>query len=312
MTGENYDNLVADYLVEKMKKDPSVFAMCAAVPATIGFDKAHREAAGKQFIDVDICEQHLLSMAAGVARNGGKPVVATFSTFYQRAYDQIAQDICINKCPVTILVRNGSIWAGNDVTHLGWFDLALFSNVPNLVYLCPTNCEEYFAMLDWSIEQKDHPILIRIPRGKVIHTEKEVEKDYSDLNKFLVTQKGEKVAIIAMGDFYPIGENVAAAIKEKLGFVPTLINPRFASGLDSALLDKLKENHDIVVTLEDSILDGGFGQKVASFYGCSTTKVLNYGLKKEFLDGYDAKEVLIKYGISSDLLIHDIVELDLI
>lgn len=307
MTGENYDNLVADYLVEKMKKDPSVIAMCAAVPATIGFDKAHREAAGKQFIDVDICEQHLLSMAAGVARNGGKPVVATFSTFYQRAYDQIAQDICINKCPVTILVRNGSIWAGNDVTHLGWFDLALFSNVPNLVYLCPTNCEEYFAMLDWSIEQKEHPVLIRIPRGKVIHTEKEVDKDYSDLNKFLVTQRGEKVAIIAMGDFYPIGEIVAAEIKEKMGFVPTLINPRFASGLDSALLNELKENHDIVVTLEDSILDGGFGQKIASYYGNSEMKVLNYGLKKEFLDGYDAAQVLSSYGITKDNIIKELL-----
>lgn len=309
MTGENYDNLVADYLVEKMKKDPSVIAMCAAVPATIGFDKAHRNAAGKQFIDVDICEQHLLSMAAGVARNGGKPVVATFSTFYQRAYDQIAQDICINKMPVTILIRNGSIWAGNDVTHLGWFDMALFSNIPNLVFLCPTNCEEYFAMLDWSIEQKEHPVIIRIPRGKVIHTENEVEKDYSDLNKFLVTQKGEKVAILALGDFYPIGEEVACAIKEHLGFIPTLINPRYASGVDNDLLNELKKDHGLVVTIEDSILDGGFGQKVASFLGTAKIEVLNYGLDKEFLDGYDAKEVMAKYGLTTESIIHDIQSL---
>ena len=306
MTGENYDNLVADYLVEKMKKDPSVIAMCAAVPATIGFDKAHREAAGKQFIDVDICEQHLLSMAAGVARNGGKPVVATFSTFYQRAYDQIAQDICINKCPVTILVRNGSVWAGNDVTHLGWFDMSLFSNIPNMVFLCPTNCEEYFAMLDWSIEQKDHPVVIRIPRGRVIHSMNEVEKDYSILNKFLVTQKGEKVAIIAMGDFYSIGEDVSFAIRKNLGFVPTLVNPRYASGLDVELLDDFKNNHTTVVTIEDGILDGGFGHKVAGFYGNSTMKVLNFGLKKEFLDGYDATEVLERYGISTQQILNKI------
>lgn len=298
MTGENYDNLVADYLVEKMKKDPSVIAMCAAVPATIGFDKAHREAAGKQFIDVDICEQHLLSMAAGVARNGGKPVVATFSTFYQRAYDQIAQDICINKMPVTILIRNGSIWAGNDVTHLGWFDMALFSNIPNLVFLCPTNCEEYFTMLDWSIDQNEHPVVIRIPRGKVIHTKDEVEKDYSNLNKFLVTQSGESVAVVAMGDFYLIGEDVAKAIKENLGINPTLINPRYASGLDLELLNELKTDHSIVVTIEDSILDGGFGQKIASFYGNSKMKVLNYGLKKEFLDGYNSTDLLIEYGLT--------------
>lgn len=309
MTGENYDNLVADYLVEKMKKDPSVIAMCAAVPATIGFDKAHREAAGKQFIDVDICEQHLLSMAAGVARNGGKPVVATFSTFYQRAYDQIAQDICINKMPVTILIRNGSIWAGNDVTHLGWFDMALFSNIPNLVFLCPTNCEEYFAMLDWSIEQKVHPVVIRIPRGKVIHTENEVEKDYSDLNKYLVTQRGEKVAIIAMGDFYPIGEEVAAAIKETIGFVPTLINPRYASGLDLDLLDQLKANHFLIVTIEDSILDGGFGQKVSSYYGNTPMRVMNLGLRKCFLDGYDSFEVLDEYGITASSIVNKITKI---
>lgn len=309
MTGENYDNLVADYLLEKMKKDPSVIAMCAAVPATIGFDKAHRDAAGKQFIDVDICEQHLLSMAAGVARNGGKPVVATFSTFYQRAYDQIAQDICINKMPVTILIRNGSIWAGNDVTHLGWFDMSLFSNIPNLVFLCPTNCEEYFAMLDWSIEQKEHPVVIRIPRGKVIHTENKVEKDYSNLNKYLVTQIGEKVAIIAMGDFYPIGEEVAAAIKEELGYVPTLINPRYASGLDFELLNDIKKSHSVVITIEDSILDGGFGQKVASYYGNSNVRILNYGLKKEFLDGYDASFVLSQYGLTSNGIIRKIKEI---
>lgn len=306
MSGENYDNLVSDYLLEKMKNDSTVIALCAAVPATIAFDKVHREAAGKQFVDVDICEQHLLSMAAGIARNGGKPVVATFSTFYQRAYDQISQDICINKCPVTILIRNGSIWAGNDVTHLGWFDLALFSNIPNLVFLCPTNCEEYFAMLDWSIDQHDYPVVIRIPRGKVVHTDKLVEKDYSHIDKFQMTQKGAKVAILALGDFYQIGEALADSITEQLGFTPTLINPRYASGIDKCMLAQLKDDHQIVVTLEDSILDGGFGQKIASFFGSCDMKVLNFGLRKEFLDGYNATDVLRKYGIEPDMIVEKI------
>ena len=309
MTGENYDNLVADYLLDKIKKDPTVIAMCAAVPATIAFDKSYREAAGKQFIDVDICEQHLLSMAAGIAKNGGKPVVATFSTFYQRAYDQIAQDICINNCPVTILIRNGSIWAGNDVTHLGWFDLALFSNIPNLVFLCPTNCEEYFAMLDWSIEQQESPVVIRVPRGKVIHTKEPVDSDYSKINKFLMTQKGTKVAILALGDFYPFGRDLAVLLEEHLGFIPTLINPRYASGLDTEMLSELQKEHQIVVTIEDSILDGGFGQKVASFYGSINMKVLNYGLKKEFLDGYNASEVLKEYGIEPKMIVNSIKKL---
>lgn len=308
MTGENYDNLVADYLLKKMESDPSVIAMCAAVPATIAFDKGHRDAAGKQFMDVDICEQHLLSMAAGIAKNGGKPVVATFSTFYQRAYDQIAQDICINKLPVTILIRNGSVWAGNDVTHLGWFDLALFSNIPNLVFLCPTNCEEYFAMLDWSIEQRNYPVAIRVPRGKVVHADMPVENNYSNLNKYAVTRHGRKVAVLALGDFYQIGEELVSAIKTQLGIEATLINPRYASGLDDELLAELALRHKMIITLEDSILDGGFGQKIASFYGKYDVKVLNYGLRKEFLDGYKADEVLKEYGIQPDLIVKDIVK----
>jgi len=299
MQGENYDDLVADYLLRKMKEDPKVAALVAAVPGTIAFDRCKRELAGPQFIDVDICEQHLLSMAAGMAKNGAKPVVATFSTFYQRAYDQIAQDICINKCSVTMLIRNGSVWAGNDVTHLGWFDLALFSNIPNLVFLCPSNCEEYFAMLDWSIEQNEHPVAIRIPRNGVHHANHKVERDYSDLNKFLVTKAGRRVAILALGDFYQIGEELHVQLDRELHVQATLINPRYASGLDAELLESLKEQHELVVTLEDGILDGGFGQKIASYYGASGISVLNYGLKKEFLDGYNAKEVLESYGITA-------------
>lgn len=308
MTGENYDDMVGDYLLEKMKNDPAVCAILAAVPATLGFNKERREKAGKQFIDVDICEQHALSLAAGIAKNGGKPVVGTFSTFYQRAFDQIAQDICINKMPVTILIRNGSIWAGNDVTHTGWLDMAAFANIPNMVYLCPTNSEEYFAMLDWSIEQNEHPVCIRIPRNGVHHVVKPVDKDYSKLNKNLVTQQGEKVAIFAVGDFYQMGEELAAAIKDQLGFQPTLINPRYVAGLDEELLNNLTSDHTVVLTLEDSILDGGYGQKIASFYGSSDMKVLNYGLKKEYLDGYKASEVLKEYGVSIENMLKNLYD----
>ena len=309
MTGENYDDMVGDYLVKKMNNDPTVATILAAVPATLGFNKERREKAGKQFIDVDICEQHALSLAAGIAKNGGKPVVGTFSTFYQRAYDQIAQDICINKMPVTILIRNGSIWAGNDVTHTGWLDMAVFANIPNMVYLCPTNCEEYFAMLDWSIEQQEHPVCIRIPRNGVHHVSGSVDTDYNNLNKNLVTQKGEKVAIFAVGDFYQMGEELASTMKEQLGYQPTLINPRYVAGLDEKLLASLKQDHSIVITLEDSILDGGYGQKIASFYGASSMKVLNYGLKKEYLDGYNAKEVLDSYGVTTARIINDLISL---
>lgn len=308
MSGENYDTLVADYLLRKMPENPGLIAMVAAVPLTIDFKRENRLKAGKQFIDVDICEQHLLSMAAGIARNGGTPVVATFSTFFQRAYDQIAQDICINKLPVTMLIRNGSVWAGNDVTHVGWFDLSLFANVPNLVFLCPTNCEEYFAMLDWSLRQREHPVAIRIPRNGVRHVEWPVEKDYSQLNRFQVSRHGSRVAILALGDFYQLGEELADAYKARYGREATLVNPRYATGLDEGVLLELERNHEVVVTLEDGILDGGFGPKVASFYGTRPMRVLNYGLRKEFRDGYNARELLAEYGIAPDRMLGDIAK----
>ena len=306
MTGENYDNIVCDYLLEKMKKDPKVVALVAAVPLTIGFTKEKREQAGKQFVDVGIAEEHAVAMASGIARNGGKPVFATFSSFFQRTYDQISQDLCINKCPATLLVRNASVWGPNDVTHLGIFDIPMMSNIPNLVYLAPTNCEEYLAMLDWSIEQNKYPVAIRIPRNGVHHVNGSVDSDYSELNKNLITQKGDKIAVFALGDFYQLGEELCDHIEKEIGIAPTLINPRYITGLDVELLNSLKENHQVVLTMEDGVLDGGYGQKIASFYGPSAMKVMNYGLKKEFIDRFNASEILKENKITIEDMINDL------
>lgn len=309
MTGENYDNIVCDYLLDKMKKDPKVVALVAAVPLTIGFTKEKRVQAGKQFVDVGIAEEHAVAMASGIAKYGGKPVFATFSSFFQRTYDQISQELCINKCPATLLVRNASVWGPNDVTHLGIFDIPMMSNIPNLVYLAPTNSEEYLAMLDWSIEQRDYPVAIRIPRNGVHHATEAVQADYSLLNKNLVTRKGQKVAIFALGDFYQLGEELCSYIKETLGIESTLVNPRYITGLDIETLDSLKKEHQLVVTLEDGVLDGGYGQKVASYYGSSDLKVLNYGLKKEFIDRFNANEILEENGITIENITNAIKEL---
>ncbi len=306
MTGENYDNIVCDYLLDKMKKDPKVVALVAAVPLTIGFTKEKREQAGKQFVDVGIAEEHAVAMASGIARNGGKPVFATFSSFFQRTYDQISQDLCINKCPATLLVRNASVWGPNDVTHLGIFDIPMMSNIPNLVYLAPTNCEEYLAMLDWSIEQNKYPVAIRIPRNGVHHVTEKVDSDYSDLNKNLVTRKGGNIAVFALGDFYQLGEELCDYIEKEIGIAPTLVNPRYITGLDVDLLNSLKENHQVVLTMEDGVLDGGYGQKIASFYGPSAMKVMNYGLKKEFIDRFNASEILKENKITIEDMINDL------
>ncbi len=290
--GEDYGDLTAKFLLNKMKKDEKVVAIVAAVPTNIGFTKERRLEAGKQFVDVGIAEEHGIAMASGIAKNGGKPVFATHSSFMQRTYDQLSQDLCINNSSATILVNTASVYGMNDVTHLGLYDIPMISNIPNMVYLAPTSKEEYFAMLDWSIEQTEHPVAIRIPCNGVISDGRAPDTDYSDINKFKVEQKGEKIAILALGDFYQLGEKLAKEIKEKLNIIPTLINPRYITGLDEELLNELKQNHNQVITLEDGILEGGFGEKIASFYGNTDMKVKNYGIKKAFYDKYDVNELL--------------------
>ena len=307
--GEDYGTLTADYLLEKMKKDEKVVAIVAGVPTNIGFTKEKRELAGKQFVDVGIAEEHGVAMASGIAKNGGKPIFATHSSFIQRTYDQLSQDLCINKNAATILVNTASVYGMNDITHLGIYDIALISNIPNMVYLAPTSIQEYFAMLDWSIEQNEHPVAIRIPCNGVISDERIIDTDYSNLNKYKIEIEGNKVAILALGDFYQLGEELQRELDEKLDIQSTLINPRYITGLDEDLLEKLKSNHDIVITLEDGMLEGGFGEKIGRFYGKSSVKVKNYGIAKSFYDRYDVNELLKENGITLKQIIKDIEDM---
>lgn len=304
--GEDYGSLTCEYLLKKMKQDKSVVVLVAAVPTCIGFTEDKRKEAGKQFIDVGIAEEHAVAMASGIAKNGGKPVFATHSSFFQRTYDQISQDLCINNNPATLLVNTASVYGMNDVTHLGIYDIPMMSNIPNLVYLAPTSCEEYFAMLEWSIEQNEHPVAIRIPCNGVIRTGKEADADYSVINRYKVTESGQDIAIIALGDFYQIGEKLAELIAYKTGVAPTLINPRYITGIDNEMLEDLKKNHTKVVTLEDGILDGGFGEKIAAFYAATDMKVYNYGLKKEFIDRYSVDEILKENRITPEQIFEDL------
>ena len=307
MNGEDYGTMTCDFLMKKMKCDPTVTTIVAAVPTTIGFTEDKRKEAGSQFVDVGIAEEHAIAFASGIAKNGGKPVFATHSSFMQRTYDQLSQDLCINGNAATILVNTASIYGMNDVTHLGIYDIAMMSNIPNLVYLAPTNSEEYFAMLDWSIEQNQYPVAIRIPCNGVIHADGvKVDTDYSVLNKYQVNKEGSKIAILALGDFYNIGEEVAKAIEEKSGIAPTLINPRYITGLDVELLEKLKANHTKVITLEDGILDGGFGEKIARYFGPTDVKVYNYGFKKEFIDRYVVEDIMKENHLTPEQILEDI------
>ena len=309
INSERYDIIIRDYLLDKMKNDPKVVTMIAAVPDALSFKKEYRDMAGKQFIDVGIAEEHAISMSAGLAKNGCKPVFATMSTFFQRTYDQISQELCINKLSATLLVVNASVYASNDVTHIGIFDIPMMSNMPNLVYLAPTNKQEFIAMLDWSIEQQTHPVAVRAPRNGVFNSKYEVDKDYGELNKYKLVVDGEKIAVLALGDFFQMGEELCELIRKEFNFTPTLINPRYITGLDIELLIELKNKHGLIISLEDGVLDGGFGQKIAGFYGDKNVNVLNYGLKKEFLDRYDVNEVLERNHLKPELIIEDIKKL---
>lgn len=305
--GESYTSLTADYIMDKAKKDKDFVVITPAMPMTAGLGQDLRQQLGAQYVDVGIAEEHAVAMASGVAKAGGKPLLVTNATFIQRTYDQVSQDVCINNNPVTILLNYASFDGLTDVTHLGIFAISAFSNIPNLVMLAPTSREEYLNMLDWAVEQKEHPVMILMPGNAI--TERAADKNYSSVNTFKIEQKGCKVAILALGDFYQRGEALAKEIKTKLGFTPTLINPRFASGLDENLLKDLEKDHQLVVTLEDGILDGGFGQKVATFYATSDMEVKNYGLKKEFYDRYNPQDLLRQLGMLPEQIIEDIKKL---
>lgn len=300
---ETYKSLTRSFILDKAKKDKDFIVLTPAMPRSVGLDSHDREVLASQYLDTGIAEEACISMASGLAKGGAKLMVVTNATFMQRAYDQISQDLALNESPATIVLVKSGLSPARDMTHLGIFAIATFSNIPNLVLLCPSAKTEYLAMLDWALDQKENPVMILSPSNEL--TDRPVSTDFS-LNKFVLENPGEKIAILALGDFFQKGQDLARAIKDEFGFAPSLINPRFASGLDSKLLSDLRKNHELVITLEDGILDGGFGQKVASFYGDSDMKVKSYGLDKNFYDRFEPKEVLANLGIETRSIIEDI------
>lgn len=289
--GEDYGNMTAEYLLEEMKKDKHLVAVTSGTPTVAGFFKARREEAGAQHVDVGIAEEQAVAMISGMAKGGIRPVYNVYSTFIQRTYDQIAQDLCINNNPAVINIFCASLYGMNDITHIGFYDIPMLSNIPNLVYLAPTCWEEYKAMLAWGIKQTSHPVAIRVPGGAVTHSDEQFDEDYSELNRFKMTHKGSKVAIVALGAFYGLGKQVAEMLKEQKGIDATLINPRYITGLDEEMLKSLKADHEKMITLEDGALEGGFGEKIARFYGDSDMKTHCFGIKKGLYDRYDYQQL---------------------
>lgn len=304
---ESYTSVTTDYLLAKKQSTKELLVVSPATPGATGFSPEFRASMGENYTDVDIAEQHAVGYVSGMAVNGGKPVLAVLSSFIQRAYDQLSQDLALNKAPATILVYWGAI-TGADMTHLGIFDIPLISNIPNIVYLAPTTKEEYLAMLDWSVEQDEHPVAIKVPFGPLVTTGEVDMTDYSILNRFKFGSRGKRVAVIGAGNFYHLALEVEQEVKSRLGMDITVINPVYLTGLDEEALNSLRANHELVITLEDGCIAGGFGEKVSRFYSNSDMKVLNYGAEKEFTDRIPLQELYTRFRLTKELITEDITK----
>ena len=305
---ETYPELFSDWMLSEMKHDKTLIAVTAGTPTAAGFTADKRNQAGSQHLDMGIAEEQAVAMISGMAKGGLRPVWSVYSTFIQRTYDQIAQDLCINSNPAVINVVGGGVNSMNDITHICLFDIPMLCSIPGLIYLAPTTCEEYFAMMRWAILQDKKPIAIRVPSNGVVHTTENVDEEYSYESKYKVMHEGSKVAIIAAGSFYQKGENVVRLLADK-GIDATLVNPRYLNEVDADSLEALKTNHKLVVTLEDGCKDGGFGERIASSYGTSDMKVLVCGIKKGLYDRYDVEQLLKDNRLLDEQIVEDVLAL---
>ncbi|SPZ51050.1 1-deoxy-D-xylulose-5-phosphate synthase [Sarcina ventriculi] len=304
-SAETYISILSNFLEENARRDKKVVGITAATPSFMGLNSLRTPEFKGQYIDVGIAEEHAIALASGMASQGAKPVAVFMSSFIQRTYDQLSQDLAINNNPALIVVNAGGI-SGADVTHLGLFDIPLISNIPNIVYLAPTSKEEYLAMLQWGLDQQEQPVVVRTPSAEVVSTGEKIEPDFSKLNTYKKVAQGNKVAIIGLGAFFKLGQEVKKHLKETTGIDATLINPRFITGLDKNMLNSLVEDHEVVITLEDGLLNGGFGEKIARFYGDKDVKVLNFGATKEFTDSVPVEELYTRYHLTKELIVDDI------
>ena len=303
-TEETYFDVMNKYIMDCAKKDDNFllinpsYAMCAALT-----DKQRKEL-GAKYIDVGIAEEHAVAMASGAAKNGSNVLLLLDTSFILRTLDQMIQDLCLNNNPVTMMVHYSSVGC-EDKTHLGIFTAALFSNVPNLKILAATCRNELYAMLDWAMAQKDSPVLVLVPRGDV--TDRDIDTTIKPY-KYYVEKKGSKIAILAVASMFQRAEKLLTDIKNELNIDATLINPRFITDIDSETLNELKSNHKLVITMEDYSKSGGFGQKIASFYGDSDMKVKNFALDKIFYDEYDQEVLFNKYHLTNKDILNYIKE----
>lgn len=303
---ENYTDITFNYLNKRLEQDKNIVVVTAGTPGAVGLTPERRSQLGQNYVDVGIAEEHAVAFSSALAKGGCKPVFCVWSSFVQRTYDQLSQDLALNNNPAVILVFSGAISA-MDATHLGCFDIPLISNIPNIVYLAPTTKEEYLSMLNWGLEQTSHPVVIRVPT-KVVSDKRKISDSYDNLNTYEIVKQGRDIAVLALGSFFNLGQEVCKKLHLN-GIDATLINPRYISGIDQTLLSNLKKDHKIIVTIEDGVLNGGFGEKISRFYGGDDIKVLNFGAQKEFTDRIPLNVLYQRYHLTPDLIVEDILKL---
>ena len=314
-TSKSYADITGAHLMDAIERDPGVCVLTAGTPYIMGFDQERRERAGRQFVDVGIAEEHAVTCSAALAMQGASPVFGVYGVFLQRCYDQLWHDLCLNDAPATILDFGASVFGTTAETHLSFFDLSMLSNLPNLVCLAPACREEYLAMLDWAIDQREHPVLIRVPGAGVASRPELLPSPCTDVDwsapRYQVVRAGERVAILGLGDFLPYAESLADAVRAELGFAPTVINPRLASDVDRAALARLVSSHQVLVTLEDGIVEGGWGQQVVAAAARSGLRMKCYGISKAagFPDRYDPEELLAQHGMAIPQIVADLQDL---
>ena len=306
-TPDPYAVATVDFVLETARQNPNFVYLSAGIVGGINLSPAERAQLGSQYLDVGIAEEHAVAMASGLARGGARPIFGTYSTFFQRTYDQMAQDVCINRNPAVFLATGTSLYRSTDVTHLGFYDISIFSNIPNLVHIAPTSVEEHIAVLRWAVEQTTHPVMIRMPFTGYAESPYPVRTDYSELNRSIVVREGRDVALIGVGNFAALASEAADELAHE-GIRATVVNPLYLSGLDTKLLTSLAANHRLILTIEDGILEGGFGQKVAAFYGgMADIRVKNYGLPKAFFNRYDPNALAREYHLTAPQIAADVL-----
>lgn len=307
---ETYADITGEHLLRLMKRDPKLVAISSATPYMMGFTPNRRALAGAQFVDVGIAEEHAVTFATGLARGGAKPVYGVYGTFLQRTYDQLWHDACLNDAPITLLVFGSSAYGTTDVTHLGFFDIAMLSDMPGLVYLAPTCREEYLAMLDWAIDWREGPVAIRVPgigvvsRADVRTNTSEFASGYPEI----VHEGTSDVALLALGATFPIGQDVVATLDEH-GVDATLINPRFACGMSRYYVEGLGRDYSLIVTLEDGTLEGGFGDTIARLLGTTDAHVRCFGLPHGYPDRYNPDELFASCGLTAENITAEVIKL---